>query len=1511
MTLNDRRLASPIKLERTPAKKKPGCVFVDTMILSDRAHRMPDTPPDPAARQALLFLGTHSENPTRSHTLDATFTPENRLDPMETRVQRTEQSTPSPTPRPTPKVNTPTRIRVFALALAATLSPLTALAHAQGSNENPAYIADSPRARDSITKIPQLVAQDNLPEATRLVDEIMRTLGGQLVESKEFDSIYVKVRQRLHTLLHDSPSLLEHYRMIITPQAQSLLDDGEYIRVHREMWFTEPGLVASLRVAQMQIENARFFDARRTLVALLDHPDAEHHASNAAALATELSGYIKPLAFPQHMSITGLISQWARLANIEPVRSPVFHALPEVEKEHTSLQWNPQPFGLASPRLDSVLPRKMQQADLTPIIEINTTDPARVLQRSGAIQRTAPWTLPVAYGKNIYTNDGFTISCFDRFTLRLIWRHTHDPGDSTLESSTLTRARLGRLLEDSSTVTVDRGVVFASPGFARTGNTSNEGQIIALDASTGNKVWSKDLDMLDPTLVGTRARGAILVDGDTVIFEARKNIRQQRLVSMILVGLDRYSGELKWTQPIGSAGALPFQQSGTIAQSGLLANGIVYWSDSIGLLTAVETDTGNLLWVRRLESPELYTRKASPVWAATAPLMIGGKLFVLSPDNRVHMIDPLDGHLITSRIPQPAGQVQYIVAVGKYVACVGESAISFYPSDNFVTGEPLRTEPLVVNESNIRGRVLPIGNALAVPMESSVIMLNSQDLEASWSIPLDSTGNVLALDGQLIIVDDSHLHNYLSWETASQILTEQIEVHNDAHAAITLCELARNANQIDQILPPVDMAIQIAKSRPLDERTAIRSRLFDVLLAMVAPKDSNDRSVLDRTVVDQLLKRMGTLASSNEQLVAHRIALGSQHTVHGDYALAINAYQDILISDALRATMWEGNGLSVRAELEAAKRVGAALSESAPGFYTPYDELAAQELASLAGTVDPAPFDMLTRRFPWAIASAQARAIEARIHAEKKRHQDSVTAAQDGLRIINIRRPNAADEITNQLGVSVASGLVTMNRTSEAVAFVESFQTQYPEQTLIREGVEFTPEQILASAAGAPAPHPVIGPRFIRTPTPTLVAGSPITPTHRLDPQGLTFFLPQYNETRSLVAEPAGLRVRWSRVVESPEPPLVLWQSTESTIAVWSPLNATIPGTIESVDTATGRSRWINKNLRGSLQNTLDRQPDGIALIDGQFETPSDGAAPIDQILVVTDGLTIVLADRIGRAMGLDMDSGRVLWHATLPVNRLYDLDISGGTLGVCGSMVTDIQPGTVITQVAAAINARTGEPIQSLDQLGKAMPRWIRVSNGNTIVVSAGARILSMNLAQSGINWAYSTTDTTGTGNAAWVVDDLIFVLDDIYNKVFSMDATTGLVAAETVAWVPDRGWIDIESNHDQIVLAHAGGVTLVEHNGNIIGTDPLNTQRGFVGAGFAKDRTVLLKRANINADNKVSSTVTMIDSQTAKILDLIHLVIPSSIDRQPTSIEVADGLVVIGYGEVSIVLEAPPNDL
>ena len=99
-------------------------------------------------------------------------------------------------------------------------------------------------------------------------------------------------------------------------------------------------------------------------------------------------------------------------------------------------------------------------------------------------------------------------------------------------------------------------------------------------------------------------------------------------------------------------------------------------------------------------------------------------------------------------------------------------------------------------------------------------------------------------------------------------------------------------------------------------------------------------------------------------------------------------------------------------------------------------------------------------------------------------------------------------------------------------------------------------------------------------------------------------------------------------------------------------------------------------------------------------------------------------------------------------------------------------------------------------------------------------------------------------------------------------------------------------------------GGMGAFEHNGVTLGLDPEQGRRPYIGAAWARDRVVLVGRATAD-DATMEIPVKIFDQHNGRMTDSIELRLPSAIQRQPTIVQACDGVVVVGLGEVSVMLE------
>lgn len=1330
-------------------------------------------------------------------------------------------------------------------------------------------------------------------------------LGDRLIES-ENSGIFIDVRHRFHQFVLDHPELLQAYRKDITPRAKVWLKDGEWRNAARNAWLTTPGLIANLQLSQTLIESAHFNAGARILRELSIHPDASKYAIEATRLSLTVAGYLDTTDSWE------LYQQWASIAQIEsidsnrPVQKPI-----RTGQSYDSIVWDAGRKSI-SLSLEGIVPDAMGKEPLTPVSQIDQIQNIERPRASGANITPTAWVAPVVSGNMLYTNDGVTVSGFDRFSLRPIWRiSTSINADAEdIPKSADARARLGRIIEDSTTLTVDGKSLYVPTGIPRNGQRAADDRLLKINAQTGHIDWAIQLHQLDESLRESSIRGQVIVDQGNVIVGARTNNRKQRLISFSVVCLDGATGELLWIRHIASAGSLPFQQMGQLAHSPTLYNGVVYWTDHIGLGFAIESATGQVLWARPLPPPDLYARFSRPSYSNNTPAITEHGLFTLSTDgSEILQLNLQTGETIAKRQAEPVGEAYYLLPVGERLACISQSRVIYFPMNRFASATRTRSK-ILGDASGIRGRVVVANDKLIVPVKEGVEVLNPNRAQESEFIPLNNSGNIIALEGQLIVVDDMYASSFLAWDIASQILQERIA--HDPTSAITLADLAYRARQSDQVVPTVESAFRVINKLPIEQRQSLKNMLFDVVLDMVEPSRHSQSSIRSEDVLDtndqrDLLTLLGTIAQSHRQVVAHRMALGSWHNLRGNKSDSIRAYQDILDQPSLSSSMWEGAGIAVRGGLEATRRIRTILEETGYSPYRPFDKLASTEQTFINNDTDPKLYEQLAKRYPWATSTPEIWLNAAKLWKNLKQTSVSIHASNEGLDVAKALKDFGLS--TNQLTIDrlaelAISGMIQTNRSMDAQVLATELSKEYPNLNLQIDGQSISSDQIAQRAKDA-IQLPKIGDKFIRDDQPVLITGSPIKPATRVDQGGVVLFSPQLGRVEYVRAGRNIFESVWSRKSQTNETPVIPWQDETRTLILWPDgSNNDNTGTLEAIETTTGRVVWSISNVHTKLVENSTRVPDDLARVDAQFTTPTQGISPVNQLITVTDGHSIILSDRIGRAMGVDLYTGQHLWNVDLPANRVYDMDLRGGVLGICGVLIRDKtskQNQGESVSISASIDPRTGESIQVLDRFGQ-LPRWIRVGNDGKLFVATTERLLAIDTSEGDIDWVINDEGIVET-EAGWIFGDSIYVLDgnsDLW--AFTLDEGTHPInPLDMREKVIGNGWMQASSDIRHFGIASARGYLAYDQDHHLIASDSINSNQRMIDVAWGLNRCVFVEDS-INTGQESTAKLYLLDQENAQLLDTLNIVLPISLDRSPTSITPINGGVIVGYTEVSI---------
>ena len=196
--------------------------------------------------------------------------------------------------------------------------------------------------------------------------------------------------------------------------------------------------------------------------------------------------------------------------------------------------------------------------------------------------------------------------------------------------------------------------------------TSADGDLHALDAATGDQLWT----FTAPTAFNFSPPA--VVDGTVYVADSDGN----------LYAIDAATGAVTWTLPLGS----------TVVSPPAIANGIVYVGAGNGTLYAVSAATGTQLW---------QYSTGSPITAASA--LAAGTVYVPSQGGVLTAVDAATGKKIWSYqadsegldAPAVADGVIYIGSADKKIYAL--SASSGQRLWSYTTGGVVNGSPVVAN----------------------------------------------------------------------------------------------------------------------------------------------------------------------------------------------------------------------------------------------------------------------------------------------------------------------------------------------------------------------------------------------------------------------------------------------------------------------------------------------------------------------------------------------------------------------------------------------------------------------------------------------------------------------------------------------------------------------------------------------------------------------------------------------------------------------------------------------
>lgn len=1398
---------------------------------------------------------------------------------------------------------------------------------------------ESVKAQDALIRVRELNAAGNGGEAMRVLQLLLTEDGDRLLPDASDEMLFVPVRAVIHSMLMADAAALDRYRQEQEPAAADLLASGRLDEAERTRLLTPSGFEAALRLTQLEAEAGRFESARLILNQLELHPDRRtpQGRAGAAAMATLVAACL-----PRTDQLERA-ARWAKESGAEPAAQATIEVGAELGAGISPFL---SPHAALPPKI--ALDRPLQSVALDPLRRGITDD-------SMSVSVGVSWVLPTVLGERVFINDGVGVAAFDAATLSPIWTARPSDGVSRQVPNrgmvSFAMSNTG-IPDEPSTVSAGWGVLVAATGIPDNGGRRGDTRVHGLDEATGQILWSIEPSRLDPQLDGAFVRGSILIDSGVAVIALRKPTLSRRVAALYLVGVDLRTGALRWVRMVGSTGTNPWGRWQGRSDSGLMHEGIVYRADDMGVLGAYEAARGRPIWVRLSPNTRSFDQAIyrlpppMPPWESSVPVVIGPWLFSIEPGTgRTMQIDREDGAMLARRSRSELGDPRYLLASGTRLVAVGESRLATLDAETFASSEIALSRNF--GEGAPSGRAIVAGageNARILwPMVEGLAVIPPGQPSIESRMQMTSPGNIViapdtgATEPVVLSAGSDRLQTMLSWDAAGRLLDARMAKRSDDPAPLlTALELFHKVGQTSRAPALADRLLELAAKRP-EASLDIRARLLERLLAIVA-ESQNTRSDTDggaeRTgptlpLLDEILDRA---ARSTDTVAGQaRVLLDRAwlREAQARPAEAVEALQEILADPTAAATelaldMSADGPRTSAAGLEATRRLSDLLTRLGVAPYAPFDEEARLQLEALdADRASGAALATLARRYPVADVAAEAwgsagEAFDREGSADEARlaFGRGLAAAELGMAI---GRGDQAQTLSRLAAAVISRSrergeLEPIHRLLRRLAMSAqgTLATSTPgainAATMIEvDGVPRGASELAAEIARTLATRswmPRVG-TALSGRTQVIEGFEVAEPIDRTSPGLSRDSVAMISEARgelSLFAVSAyddRLAPLWSRPFRFR--PSVVRIAPEATIVFWPTPGG---GWLEAIS-PEGATLWKSGELSSVLAVANAAQA-GVGV-----NTPLDGAAGLDDVVITSDPQSVLIGRRSGGVLCFDTASGALRFSVARALSRVYDIALAqGGRAIISGAAISreEGQERLVAALLCLAPDGTTGARLGP-DELGDHA-RWVVPIRGEgDVLVGTASGILRLDPSSGTVRWKTDGANLQGS-IAATVVGSgggggVAFVLESSSMQLWRVDLRSGDVDDEPgdtrqrltlpVSLVPVGG---------ALTLTTSLGLIVIDESGQTIGADGIDAAGRIEPPVLAEGLAIAVEASGRETQaGESSSKIYFIELPSGRLQSVANVMLMDA-PRLPMVIE---GKILISQGPVTLVFDAP----